>query len=429
MSQEPFSTSDVEVWLVRRRRARLFAKVGLWLVVLPVVGAMVFGATASMFEPGRGAQLMMVWAWVGAWLVGAPIAGAASIADSLRRKLPIRTLAVERGKLHLTGADGEARPVEPAESALVVAQQDGNGEAEITFASGDVLHVRAKGREQELVDSLGFADAARRTVVPLGGARSPLWSALGAVVVSAFATGIATCSGAAVAREAGASGPMLGEVIVYGMGILFVGLTLLLARLTTPRQLTIGADGVLLEGPFRKRFFPRARIFGVETIQGHVSLLLGGGDDVQEVRLTSEHGDRQEALIQRIRGAIEQHGDGEDPRAALLARGSDSIGAWRDRLRKLVAESPGYRSRVLPSDVLVRMAKDADAPADVRVGAAMAIGIQGDEEAKRELRIATDAIANEKLRVAIEAASDGNAEEEAIAAACADAGTWSTGRR
>jgi CO/xanthine dehydrogenase FAD-binding subunit len=102
----------------------------------------------------------------------------------------------------------------------------------------------------------------------------------------------------------------------------------------------------------------------------------------------------------------------------VLARGADSIGAWRERLRKLVAPAEGYRQRTVPVDTLLKTAADAESPAELRVGAALAIAQSGDEDARRRLRIATEGIANEPVRLALEAAAEADAEDEAIAEAC-----------
>ena len=72
-------------------------------------------------------------------------------------------------------------------------------------------------------------------------------------------------------------------------------------------------------------------------------------------------------------------------------------------------------------DTLLKTAADADAPAELRVGAALAIAQSGDEDARKRLRIATEGIANEPVRLALEAAAERDAEDEAIAEAFARA--------
>ena len=92
MSPGRFSSNDVKVWLVRRRRSRFFAQVTLALVVLAL-------------------------GWVASWLAGVPVAGLTSLGSSLRQKLSVRSVEVESGELRLSGEDGHVYPIEKVESA------------------------------------------------------------------------------------------------------------------------------------------------------------------------------------------------------------------------------------------------------------------------------------------------------------------------
>ena len=414
-----FSADNVDVWRVRRRLAGRAARLAVGFVVLPVVAAVLFAAATSVFGRSDAATMALVYGWFGAWLVGAPLSLLTAFLASLRLRRKGSAISVSDRDLRFEGDRPETIPAGDIEGAIVVVPEDGASEAEIALRSGDVLHVRVgkKGspkEERAIVAALGFGGKERRTIVPLGATRSPLWTAISAVVAGTLTTSLTTCL--SLAAVSGSRGT---DLALYGMGIVFTVVTLLVARLTAARRLVIGADGVEIQGPLRKRFFPRKQIFGVEKIRGQVSLLLGGGDDVTEVKLPAETAERGDALLAQIRGALDAEAEESDPAGPLLARGADSIAAWRARLRRLVAPAVGYRARTVPVDALLRTAGDAEAPAEQRVGAALAIAQSGDEDARKRLRIATDGVANEPVRLALEAAAEADAEDEAIAEACA----------
>lgn len=424
MSDEAFTSRDVEVHRVRRRASRIAAQSALGLVVAPVLGAVLLsamGVVSGSTEWMRPFSKALLFAGAFSWAVAAPIAMIVSAVASLRRRLRVGSIAVKDGTLELEGAaDPKEIPGASIEGAIVRKSTAEDREAEIALKSGDALHVRVKDRGEAgadaLVAALGFSGAKRRTVIPLGGARSPLWSTIGALVMGLVVTPLGACTGLAFfPRQA----PQ--ELYLVFLGLAFALVTTVTARVMTPRKLVVGADGVELHGPLRKRFFPRSRIFGVEKLRGEVSLLLRDGDRVSEVQLSAEDDARRGALVKCIREALEEQAAGHDPRSALLSRGNDAIGAWRDRVRKLVSPGEGYRASHIPAETLLRTISDADAPADVRVGAAMAIGSSHDEALKDQLRIATEAIVDEDLRVALEAASEAEAEDLAIQSACSRA--------
>lgn len=439
-----FQSRDLQVSRVRRRLSARAARLGVAFMVLPVVGALLVAVASAVFGPLPDAAMPLLYGWVGSWLGGAPLSLVTAGLASLAMRRNVTSISVSEGDLRLEGRRSETIPARDIEGALVVIPEDGEPVAEIALRSGDVLNVRARvgkrsragkgasagaggdvarGRIEVLrglVGALGFGGTERRTIVPLGSTRSPLWSAISAVFAGVLATVVTTCLSFAALSASDAT-----TFTMYSMGIVFTVATLLAARLWGARRLVIGADGVELQGPLRKRFFPRKQIFGVEKIRGNPSLLLGGGDDVEEVRLPVESPERGDAVLLRIREAMEGDPGPEEagPGAAVLARGADSIGVWRERLRRLVAPAEGYRKRTVPVDVLLKTAADAESPAELRVGAALAIAQSGDEDARRRLRIATEAIANEPVRLALEAAAEADAEDEAIAEACARAGS------
>lgn len=406
---------------MRRRLSDRAARVGVGLIVLPVA-LMMLGVAMSAISPSlwrsvRDAYTVSVGAgWAGSWLLFAPLSFLVSLFASLRARLPHKGLSVKDGSLTLDGASPRTFDRKEIDGALVVMPNKAPAHAEIVLRSGDVLHVEAGSNEDAtpyhaLVDALGFGGKRRRASLPLGSTRGLLQRGLAAV-------------------GAGLAATIIGSLLVFNLttsmptalfitGAIFLLTVLVVAQIEGPHRVVAGADGLVVERLFGKTFLPRRHIFGVEKIEGGVSVLLRGEDEtIRQVPLPADSPDRSQALLRSLRDALEgDSGEEAGPQAALLTRGGESIAKWRERLRKLVATEGGYRARRLPVDMLVRTARDPSAPTELRIGAALAIAGTDDEDAKARLRIATEGVANEPVRTALEAAAEAEAEDEAIAAA------------
>jgi hypothetical protein len=415
MSDTPFAASGVKVWRVRRSLARGAARAALGFCLGPVA----FAVAASVLERATviGHELTdaSLYVWLFAWLAGMPLASLVSLFASRRSRQPFTAIEVSEGDLRMSApAREQLVPRSRIQGALVKPEERGEAEVELTLGSGDSLCVHARGREEELARALGFGAPLRRTVVPLGEARTPVTAVWLAAIGGLFSTcGVGTVG--VVALPVSGAG---WDYAWYALGAWFIVSTALFDRLLSPGRLVVGADGVVLEGPFRKRFFRRDSIEDAIFVGRHLALIVREGDRLRQVNLTSEGYTRKDALFYRIREALALPAEGgARPGSAVLLRGNESIAEWRERLRKLAVSGHGYRTGGLPMDVLVRTAADATAPAAARLGAAAAIAFGDDGEAKKELRIATEGIANDKMRIAMVSAADGMAEEEAIAAA------------
>jgi hypothetical protein len=88
---------------------------------------------------------------------------------------------------------------------------------------------------------------------------------------------------------------------------------------------------------------------------------------------------------------------------ARLCRGESDAKAWLDRLRALVVKAETFREAPPTHDELARILDDAHATEEHRAAAAVALAATGNE-GKARLRVARDATADPKLRVAIDAA-------------------------
>lgn len=423
METGTFVSSRVSVRRLKKQLARQlgWAALGAW--VLPVAAAVVAGVLTKVFDLDNLLMPGVALGWLASWFGFVPALSIGALIASARYRNPYTTIEADRGELRLHRRGSiDVVPRGELTGALELTGRKGESIVEITTASGDSLLVELADSEEAgaLVKALELGAAQRRAVIALGGATDPLASGCGGVVLGAVATLFATCGGYGLAGEMHL-GNRVEQWIPYVLGALFVAVSLLVAKRNTPRRMVIGADGVVVQGAFRDRFYPRAQIELVEQMGPHLVLVVREGDRIRRVNLTSEAGDRRAALRQRIQDALRQPGGEESAeRAARLGRGGESIAAWRDRVRKIVGAGGDYRAVAIPADALVRTAKSLEVPADVRLGAAMAIAFGEDESAKRELRVSTEAIANAKLRVALERAADGDADEEAIAEALAE---------
>jgi hypothetical protein len=93
---------------------------------------------------------------------------------------------------------------------------------------------------------------------------------------------------------------------------------------------------------------------------------------------------------------------------AQLDRGGRSASAWRAAMRALLAAPENYREQAVTRDALVEVLESPGAPAERRVGAALALAGADDPETRTRIRVAAGACADERLRIALElAASDG----------------------
>jgi len=124
------------------------------------------------------------------------------------------------------------------------------------------------------------------------------------------------------------------------------------------------------------------------------------------------------AVAERLEEAKKVHLSGRATEEArlLLARGSRPVGEWRTALRKLL-EQGDYRESPLDPHELYQVLSSPEEPAELRLGAALALRERDPTEVKRRLRVAADACANPRLRVAFEALARGKDEEEVLMAA------------
>ena len=206
------------------------------------------------------------------------------------------------------------------------------------------------------------------------------------------------------------------------MGLSFLGLRALVRALVMPARLTIGHDGVTIEGDLRHRFLSFAVLHDWIVQPGGVLFLLHDG---RQVRAHARHlhlNGLREALIARLEEArqIYQQAAGREEVRPALARGTQSLEDWRRGLGALLDRS-GYRDDggLRPEDLREVLASPAE-PAEARLGAAIVLRAAGDELLPGRLRALAATCASPRLRVAFERLADGEVPDEELEAAMAE---------
>ena len=197
------------------------------------------------------------------------------------------------------------------------------------------------------------------------------------------------------------------------------GLIAALSAALGSARLEVGRDGLLVRRRFGARYIPYAALEGV---WGRATTLVLKPRGHKPLRLTVSQGSRAdreqlcEAIVRRIEEARKVFAQSSpvEGAAALVAQGGRTVPQWLRDVRGLV-KARSYREAVLDADRLWRVVDDPSMVPGTRVGAAMALAAM-DEDARGRLRVAAEACADPKLRVALSQVAEGaeGAEMEAV---------------
>ncbi len=170
---------------------------------------------------------------------------------------------------------------------------------------------------------------------------------------------------------------------------------------------------------FGKRFIPYAELERAERVpsEGLVLSLSGG----ERLRLGARNagGEYIDALCARIQAArAAAMGASVATTALPLERDGRTLARWREALRAVVA-GDGYRTRHVDRSDLLVVLEDAAAPAERRIGAALALRELDGQEARVRIGAVAAAVANDRLRVALDGIGQDSVDEAAIEEALA----------
>lgn len=247
---------------------------------------------------------------------------------------------------------------------------------------------------------------------------------------------------AARLTRAGFTGYLLLLPALFALGgLAWVSVPLVLAwyaglmAMSVPTKITVGLDGLLLRWLWRRELIHFTHLRDVDHDGRRVRLTLADG----RVRVLSaawmmgerlgrrsatttgfaSRGAYLDAVVTRVREAIAASRRPAErvPAAALLRQGRD-VAAWMRALRALLSKgTSGFREAELVPEKLWSTVEDGGAEPAARAAAAVALGpALDDAERQRLVRVARVCV-SPKLRIALEAAADGDDDHVAEALA------------
>jgi hypothetical protein len=192
------------------------------------------------------------------------------------------------------------------------------------------------------------------------------------------------------------------------------------ARSSRTVDLAVGADGIELRGPWRRRYIPYAALEGVAWVPYSVL-------EVREatrplLRLTNTSLVEDVSMANAFTFAVEQARARyaalrrETALTALLARDGRAAGEWQAALRALPTPGRAYRAQGFAREDLAALLVDASAPEELRVGAAVVLREMNPAEEVTRIRVAAEACAHAPMREALQRAADDTLDDAAIAA-------------
>lgn len=229
-------------------------------------------------------------------------------------------------------------------------------------------------------------------------------------------------------------GTVLGVALVAASTVLATWLTVH----TYGSSVTVGADGILVGSRVSHRLIPYDQIASVDHVlplaEGRrtqrltcrVDLTLTTGELVQLPTRHYRGGPRGDfadgpaladatdpvgsalvRTIERRRQAWSTRTPYALAHEAAVARGGRTGSAWLDALRRLAAgTADAYRATIVDRDQLWALLDDPAARPAARAAAAVALGTSDPARPRERLRIAADALADPKTRVALHRIAD-----------------------
>ncbi len=188
-----------------------------------------------------------------------------------------------------------------------------------------------------------------------------------------------------------------------------------------PAQIVVGADGIVVEHGLRDRFVPHDRLASFTVKHDAVDLTLTDGS---RVRARARHltDEQQAELRARIEAALAvfRRGGAAAGSLARLDRAGRALADWRTSLQAILEQHGSYRETPLTRDQLFEVLESAASPAEHRLGAALSLSAAGDANVQERIRVAADACANPRVRIALAKVADGGIDDGAIDEAIAE---------
>jgi hypothetical protein len=388
-----------------RERALL---VWLLLAALWAVGIAIFAGVGAL-EQVHGAAFAC-WTPIGLLAGTSLLLGLSrgALAGSARRLSP-GSLIVENGTVEVRmGGRHRQFPVTEIVSGWTEADGEGPGETAVLLLR-DGTEVRAACRwhavAQRLLQQAGVAPDQRAVRLRVRAGTSSLGRAWD--IFLAFLAGIVAILMGLVSLVAVVGGSMLFFVVFAAACVGAAYGARRSGRALVSTTLSVGTDGVLVEGPLRRRLVRRHEILDVTPGADALTLTLEAGDRISIPCALASGLVVASRIEESFRAPL-------DPTASVnrLDREGRPVATWIADLRALSGGALGYREAALAREDLIDVVKDGSAPADRRIAAAVVLSSQRDVESRTALRIAADTCVDERLRAVLGGAAE--MEEEAL---------------
>lgn len=280
-------------------------------------------------------------------------------------------------------------------------------DVELELSGGRLLRVQLGDEEDAhaLVEALGLGSSERRARIPLGQPSQVVWRGIGALFGSIVLVFIVI----------GQVPRALLELFRDHLFLLwFLVMMAALHALRAP-EITVGAEGIAIRTPWRRRYVAYAQIANVFAYDGGVFIARVDGSKIGVRGWSAESA---QAVVKRVNGARAQAARAEAVhRTDWLERRGLSFADWRASLIDSLRPPSGYRAAAHAPEDAFRILEDATAPLEHRLGAALALAGSRQAGAPEKVRIAADACARDEVRIALACAAEDEPDEAAIEAA------------
>lgn len=422
-----------------RRQTRAIAGGILWTLLFPIAFASIGKLVGMIFHMPHGPPT-----WLGEVLLGGVGVGLVTAALVYRAARAARGSVRREGDKILVERAGRTReiPLERVDSGWISKEPPSADRLGLSLVGGELIDVTLPtGTGAATLEALGLDASKRRLHVSIWRTAESVLMTFAGAVLGLLAWAPVAGIGADVLGPARVASPM-GTAMAFATLIpMMIGGAALLRR--TRPEVTIGSDGVRVTGgSIRKneRFYPLDRIVDVHVApirpqRGNsremgVLLELRKGERGEQretvtiasfVPVSEKTPPFAEVIEARIREAMAARDAAAPAEAsALLDVTSGGVGAWIASLRKLAGRTDGYRAGALTKDRLLELVGDVRAKMSHRIGAAVVLAERGDPDGLERVRIAADASASPRVRVALETVANRSLDEEAIAEAIHD---------
>ncbi|MBI5515152.1 MAG: hypothetical protein HY909_15355 [Deltaproteobacteria bacterium] len=409
MNPEALAT---EVGVVRKGLGRVLRNLAIGLVALPFLVTVLHHLTHLVSPEAWRTLAVLLFA---SSAVGAVYLALVALGVSTER---VR----RRGRLEATAeglclTDGDSRRVfsrSEVASGIVVPQREG-ARVHLTLANGDELVALApdEASAERILVEAGVDVAHRRARFPLGGMAARVLAPLlgGAALTTSFFAGL---------LQLFLAFPGYRDLFALAWIAVSCAGSVVVARVTLSREVVVGTDGVsVCDGAGARRFLPFSEVASVNVADGRAQATRKDGFVVYLTNPSDLDAAGTEALVRRVRQAMRvgSTAPGASAGFQLLDRNGRSLDDWKAALQGLLRRGGAYRDAGPSREALQRLVGDAEAPAERRIAAAVALASEeptADNDPRTGIRVAADACAHEPVRDALELAARGELDEATL---------------